>query len=103
MSQEMKAVDRSAFKLRIHTLLIATILFIFGSVNADAVPIMHVHDSSGNLGTVDAQTGDVNLIGNMGVVLADIAFDPLGNLFGIDSFYLYSINPLTAATSLIGH
>lgn len=67
-----------------------------------AAPILWVGDSVGNLGTVDAATGNVNVIGNMGVTMTDIAFDPSGNLFGITFGSLYSINSTTAASSLIG-
>lgn len=69
---------------------------------ATAATVMHVHDSSGNLGTVDVSTGAVNTIGNMGVQLTDIAFDPTGKLYGISFTALYSINPLTAVSTLIG-
>ncbi len=69
---------------------------------ASAAPIMHVHDSSGVLATVDVTTGTVSTIGNMGVVMTDIAFDPTGNLFGISFSNLYSINAVTGATTNIG-
>jgi hypothetical protein len=39
---------------------------------------MHVHDSSGHLGTVDVVSGSVVTLGNMGVVMTDIAFQGLG-------------------------
>jgi hypothetical protein len=64
--------------------------------------ILHVHDSAGVLGTVDSDTGAVSVIGDLGVVLTDIAFDPMGNLFGISFDQLYSVNANTAATALIG-
>ncbi|PKO51869.1 MAG: hypothetical protein CVU28_10860, partial [Betaproteobacteria bacterium HGW-Betaproteobacteria-21] len=67
-----------------------------------AAPIMHVHDSSGMLATVDVMTGAVSTIGNMGVVMTDIAFDPSGNLYGISFTGLYSINATTAAASFVG-
>lgn len=62
---------------------------------------MHVHDSQGTLATVDVATGNVSVIGNMGVVMTDIAFDPSGNLYGITFTGLYSINPSTAAATFI--
>lgn len=70
---------------------------------ASALPIMHVHDGAGNLGTVDVATGDVTLIGSMGVVMTDIAFDPSGNLFGTSFTDLYSIDATTAAVTPIGN
>ena len=36
-----------------------------GAAAGIAAPVMHVHDSGGNLGTVDVTTGNVNLIGNI--------------------------------------
>lgn len=84
----------------LRTLLLASTLAV-GSA-AIAAPIMHVHDNQGNLGTVDVATGTVNVIGNMGVVMTDIAFDPSGNLYGISFGFLYAINAGTAATTLIG-
>ncbi len=86
------------------TMKLATVVTALATsiVGAVAAPIMHVHDSSGNLGTVDVATGDVNLIGNMGVTMTDIAFDASGNLFGLSFSNLYSINPSTATTALIG-
>lgn len=64
--------------------------------------VMYVHDSSGNLGTVDTATGSASVIGNMGVQMTDIAFDPTGNLYGLSFTSLYSIDKITGASSLIG-
>lgn len=81
---------------------IATALSLAAS-SVTAVPIMYVDDSGGNLATVDVVTGNVNVIGNMGVVMTDIAFSPTGSLFGITFSGVYSINPTTAAASFIGN
>lgn len=70
---------------------------------ATAGPVMHVHDSAGNLGTVDVATGTVTLIGNMGVVMTDIGFDPAGNLYGLTFGGFYAINAATAAATFIGN
>lgn len=67
-----------------------------------AVPILWVGDADGTLGTVDVATGNVNVVGQMGAVMTDIAFDSNGNLYGISFDRLYSINSSTAATTLIG-
>jgi hypothetical protein len=69
---------------------------------ATAAPVMHVHDSAGNLGTVDVATGNVTVIGNMGVVMTDIGFDPAGNLYGLTFGGFYAINAATAAATFIG-
>jgi len=72
-------------------------------VATPALPaIMYVHDEGGNLGTVDTATGAASVIGNMGVQMTDIAFDPTGNLYGLGFGSLYSIDKTTGASSLIG-
>ncbi|MGN7869101.1 hypothetical protein [Paracoccus sp. 22332] len=63
---------------------------------------MHVHDSNGMLGTVDTTTGAVSVIGDMGVVMTDIAFDPTGNLYGMSFTSLYRIDPGSGVSTLIG-
>lgn len=75
----------------------------FGATAALAAPLMYVHDSGGNLAKVDVANGAVTSIGNLGVTMTDIAFDPSGNLFGISFTSLYSINATTAASTLIGN
>ena len=70
---------------------------------ANAGPILWVGDMNNNLGTVDAANGNVNVIGNMGTFMTDIAFDSLGNLYGISFLDLYSIDKNTASASLIGN
>lgn len=66
-------------------------------------PLLRVHDASGRLLTVDVPTGDVQLIGSMGTVMYDIAFDGSGKLFGVDGgSTLYTIDVNTAATTEIG-
>lgn len=69
----------------------------------EAAPMLWVDDSSGVLGKVDVATGKVTIVGNMGVVMTDIAFDPSGTLYGITFNQLYSINTTTAAPTLIGN
>ena len=69
---------------------------------ANAAPVLWIGDSMGTLGTVDAATGNVQVIGNMGRIMTDIAFDPAGNLYGITFDSLYTINKTTAAVSLVG-
>lgn len=69
----------------------------------NASPVLWSGDSSGRLGTVDVATGNVNVIGNMGVIMTDIAFDPNGNLWGITFNNLYKIDKTTAESTLIGN
>ena len=73
---------------------------VFVASNALAAT-MYVHDSSGNLGTVDTDSGAVSLIGNMGSVMTDIAFDPTGNLYGVTFTGLYSIDATSGSSSFI--
>ena len=54
-------------------------------------PVLYVHDNAGKLATLDATNGDVDIIGNMGVTMTDIAFSPTGDLYGISFGRLYSI------------
>jgi hypothetical protein len=84
-------------------LAIAVPLMTLGAAVAHAVPVMHVDDAAGNLGTVDVATGNATVIGNMGVVMTDIAFSPTGQLFGLSFTGFYSINPTTAAATFIGN
>lgn len=69
---------------------------------AQAAPTLWVSDSLGVLGKVDAASGAVTVVGNTGVQLTDIAFDPTGHLYGISFDSLYSINSSTAAATRIG-
>jgi hypothetical protein len=94
--------DRVARPVRAAILGAAFVVGAGASVGT-AAPVMHVHDSGGNLGTVDVTTGNANLIGNMGVVMTDIAFSPTGALYGLSFSSLYSINPTTAAATFIGN
>src|SRR4051812_48177577 len=55
-------------------------------------PIFWFDDVSGNIGTVDLNTGTVSLLGNSGVQLTDIALSPTKELFGESFTTLYSIN-----------
>ena len=64
-------------------LVVAVPLMNLGAGIAHAVPVMHVDDAVGNLGTVDVATGSASVIGNMGVTMTDIAFSPTGQLFGV--------------------
>lgn len=67
-----------------------------------ATPVIWIDDISGNLAKVDVATGTVSMVGNMGISMTDIAFDPAGNLYAISYTELYKINTTTAAASLVG-
>jgi hypothetical protein len=64
-------------------------------------PRLWIADQQGILGTVDVNTGDVQVVGSMGVVMSDIAVAPNGNLYGVGftTFQLYVIDKSTAVPS----
>jgi len=70
--------------------------------SANAGPIIWVDDSRGNVGTVDISAGTSTVIGNAGVVLTDIAFDPGQNLYGISFGALYTVSKTTGLATLVG-
>jgi len=76
--------------------------FLLMSDQASSSPLLWAHDAAGQLGTVDLADSSVAIIGSMGAVMTDIAYDADGNLWGITPTDLYRINPHTAATTLIG-
>lgn len=86
----------------IRTISAMFLTLAWGAVNAQADPILWVNDSNGGLGRVDVSDGSVDLIGNTGVVLTDIAFAPNGDLYGISFTDLYRIDTTTAAATHIG-
>jgi hypothetical protein len=59
-------------------------------------------DSGGEIFTVNTITGATTMIGNAGVVLTDIAFDPWGNLWGVSFTDFYSINTSSGVATPIG-
>ncbi len=69
---------------------------------ASAGPILWVCDGQGKIGKVDVATGKVTLVGDAGVVLTDIGFDPEGKLFGVSFDTFYSIDGTTGAAKAIG-
>jgi len=81
--------------------MLTTALVMNSAVSA--APMLWVGDSSGNLGTVDVATGAVNVIGSMGQRMTDIAFDPSGNLYSINSIQLFSIDKTNATPTLVGN
>jgi hypothetical protein len=55
-----------------------------------------------NLATVDLASGDVQVIGNTGAALTDIAFDQQGHLYGISYTTLYAIDKTNGTATPIG-
>ncbi len=84
-------------------LLWITLLFVFQSPpSAEPGPILWISDQWGQLGTVDVQTGQVTILGEMVAPMDDIAFDPEGHLFGVSRGVLYAIDPVDGSSQPIG-
>ncbi len=81
-------------------LLLAACLLVTG--RASAALVLYINDANNNIGTVDLVTGAVTVIGNTGVNVTGIAFDPSGDLYGISSTDLYQINVSTGVAKDIG-
>jgi hypothetical protein len=84
---------------RAGTMILALLMYI-SVVNAE--PIVYVNDLWGQLGKVDVATGGVTMIGSMGTVMTDIAFDPSGNLWALSFSNFYRIDPTTGNATLVG-
>ncbi|MDG3007623.1 PEP-CTERM sorting domain-containing protein [Paludisphaera mucosa] len=82
--------------------LASLVALVLATSEVRAGPILWVDDANGNIGKVDVATGDVTLVGNAGVVLTDIAFDPAGNLYGISFTTFYRVNMNTGLATAIG-
>jgi hypothetical protein len=84
-------------------LLLLALAMLAGPVHAQNVTELYVHDAQGQLAVVDVDSGEVTFVGDMGVVMTDIAFAQDGRLFGVDFSTLYEIDPRTAQTTPIGN
>lgn len=84
----------------IRVALFAVVLVLTGS--AQAAPTLWISDLEGVLGKVDAATGTVQIVGDMGISMTDLAFDPNGQLYGTSPFDLYRIDTATAVPTLVG-
>lgn len=85
----------------IRTALSTLVLVLAGA--AQAGPTLWVTDFDGVLAKVDATTGTVQVVGNMGRLMTDLAFDPSGQLYGTSLFELYKIDTATAVPTLVGN
>ena len=65
-------------------------------------PILYFVDRGQQLGTINLNSGEVDVVGRLGVQLHDIAFHDDGRLFGVDPNGLYEVDPMTASTTPIG-
>lgn len=69
---------------------------------AHAAPTIWLTDDAQRIGKVDVATGAVSGIVTTGQTFTDIAFDPAGTLWGITFTQLFTINPSTGASVLVG-
>lgn len=68
-----------------------------------AAPTLWADDTQGRLFTVNVGSGQVHVVGQMPTVMYDIAFDPHGNLYGVDGdSALWRINSTNAAATRVG-
>lgn len=81
---------------------LAAAALMTSALMAHAAPVLWLSTTANELATVDVATGTTTVIGNTGVFLTDIAFDPSGNLFGISFSNLYSVDKMNGSTTLIG-
>ena len=65
-------------------------------------PLVYFCDDSGKIGTIDLTTGATTVIGNAGVQLTSLAFNPTGQLYGATATSLYSVNLASGAVTKIG-
>ncbi len=86
---------------RVQGLAFSTALTIFSFGSSAKAALIYV-STINQLQTIDTTTQATTLIGNTGVVLLDIAFSPGGTLFGVGLDSLFSVNPSTGQTTLIG-
>lgn len=62
---------------------------------------MFIHDSSNKLATIDVETGETEIIGDMGERITDIAFAPNGDLYGVSSDSFWKIDRTDASLTMI--
>jgi hypothetical protein len=70
---------------------------------AAAGPKIYLADRTGKLGTLELGTKAVKVVGNMGVVMTDIAFCPGGTLYAITFSRLYRVNATNATKAAVGN
>lgn len=95
-----------AIPLRYHAirraLLLLALVALASPAGAQNVTELYTHDAQGQLAVVDVGSGQVTLVGDMGVEMSDIAFAQDGRLFGLTFTTLYEIDRRTAEVTEIG-
>ena len=90
------------YYLSVFYLSITTALITAFAARSNAEPHLYIHDENGVLASVDIQSGQVNVIGNMGATMTDVAFNSRGELFAVDHKFLYRVSPETGQSIVIG-
>ena len=84
--------------MKILSAIAALSCLAFTSANAS---LLTIHDGAGTIGTVETTTG-VATVSSTAAVFTDIAYAADGTLYAIDFENLYTVDPMTGATTLIG-
>lgn len=86
------------------TVFLQTAILGVLSLPCYADTVLYIDDISGQLGSVDINTGSVKVIGQLPILMSDIAFAPDGSLYGINLFDsdLWRVDPTTAAGTDVG-
>lgn len=85
-----------------HAIIFAVVAYMSSAAPSYASTYF-VADTNNVLWDVDADTGVASQVGNMGLLMRDIAVSPSGQLFGVsETENLYTIDPTTAGISLVG-
>ncbi|HEV3152685.1 MAG TPA: hypothetical protein VGZ02_02660 [Candidatus Baltobacteraceae bacterium] len=73
------------------------------SFDASSGPLVYIDDVNGVLWTVNLSTNEMRRIGNQGVMLTDLAFDPKNHhLYGVSFNAFYEVNTTTGNATYIG-
>ena len=92
---------RDALTMAAVVLLLLVMPAVVGGAIEEPVR-MYASDTNASLFIVDFLTREAEWVGRTGQAFTDIAFNADGELYGINFFDLYKIDPQTAATSWIG-
>lgn len=82
--------------------LLLAFFTLAASAAARADSFIFAGDSSGYLWHVDPATGAASRVGLMSYVMTDIAMSPTGELYGINFYGFFRIDPTTGAVTLLG-
>ena len=83
--------------------LLSGVFVILGLLSSPALALTLVlSDASGNLGAVDANTGQVGYLHNTGHAYEGLAYSADGTLYGVTATEVHEIDPVTGAVTNLG-